>query len=169
MRSAALCRWGLAGLLGLGLSQSRATSVTPLTLTEQAKRAAIIVRAKVGTATTAKEGDVTYTVYPLTILESIAGDPKALPQAGDQPALYFLQGAQDLPKVSAGQEAFLLLYTGKLDSPVVGFNQGFYPVVSGSVAVGDPTAPALTGPITDPAITDPAKLRDALRAAKEGK
>ena len=145
----------LALAAALSANLGSATSTVPLTLNEQAKRADVIVRATIGTPTNAKEGDVSYTVYPLSILETIAGDIKNLPQSCDKPALYFLQGTLDLPQIGSGQEAFLLLYTKKMDSGLVGFNQGFYPVNNGSVAVGE--------------LTDPAKLRDALRAARESK
>lgn len=144
-------------VLALGLVQ--ATSVPKLSLTDQAKKAQIIVRATIGQPTNAKEGDVTYLVYPLTVKETVVGDAANLPQVDGKPALFMLQGTQDLPKITAGQEAILLLYSGKMDSPVVGFNQGFYPIAEGKLlpdtAAGD--------------ITDPDKLRDAIRAALGGK
>lgn len=177
--AAALTLWGA----GAG-----ATAVTPLTLAQQAQKAEVIVRATLGTPTTDKEGDVTYTVYPLTVTETIAGDAASLPQHMGQPALFFLQGVQDLPALSGGQEVFALLYARKADSPLVGFNQGLYPVTNGAVSVS-PTGVAATGTgagtsttsptsgttasgsaATAPAagtITDPAALRDAIRAARE--
>ncbi len=149
----------LAAALALGLplvGSSQATSVVPLTLTEQAKRAEVIVRATLGNPTPVKEGDVTYLTYPLNVLETVAGDDRALPQLAGKPALYFLQGAADLPTIPSGGEVFLLLYTQKLDSPVVGYNQGIYPLTAGKVSgAGD--------------ITDPTKLRDALKTARETK
>ena len=62
----------------------------------------------------------------------------------------------DLPAFAAGQEAVALLYARRLDSPLVGFSQGWYPVVGGKVTAGDREKP----------ITDPAALRDAIRAAR---
>ena len=179
--AAALTLWGA----GAG-----ATAVTPLTLAQQAQKAEVIVRATLGTPTTAKEGDVTYTVYPLTVTETIAGDAASLPQHMGQPALFFLQGVQDLPALSGGQEVFALLYARKADSPLVGFNQGLYTVTNGAVSVspaggaatsiGTGTGTSTTSPTsgttasgsaaTAPAagtITDPAALRDAIRAARE--
>lgn len=141
-------------LLTLGAAQ--ATSVAALTLEQQARKAEVIVRVTLGTAQTVKEGDVPYLVYPLEVKEVVAGDVANLPQVGGKPALYFLQGLQDLPKLSANQEVLALLYTRRLDSPVVGFNQGWYAIEDGKVKAGDPAKP----------ITDPAALRDALRAAR---
>ena len=184
MRRALLAGAATLTLWGAGAG---ATAVTPLTLAQQAQKAEVIVRATLGTPTTAKEGDVTYTVYPLTITETIAGDAASLPQHMGQPALFFLQGVQDLPALSGSQEVFALLYARKADSPLVGFNQGLYPVINGAVSVspggvaatgtgtGTTTSPtsgttASGSAATAPAagtITDPTALRDAIRAARE--
>lgn len=178
LRAAALSLWGA----GPALPGAGATAVTPLTLAQQAQKAEVIVRATLGPPTTSKEGDVTYAVYPLTVTETVAGDAASLPQYEGKPALFFLQGAQDLPSLSGGQEVFALLYTRKADSPLVGFNQGLYPVTNGAVAAspagavtaGSGTAapaPAATGaaaPATA-TITDPNALRDAIRAARENR
>lgn len=141
-------------LLTLG-TPAGATSTVPLTLAQQAQKAAVIVRGTLGPSSTVKEGDVTYTVYPLKVVETVAGDAAQLPQNGGQPALYFLQGVQDLPTLLPQQEAFWLLYTQKLDSPLVGFSQGFYPLNNGSISVGD--------------LSDPAKFRAAVLAARGAK
>jgi hypothetical protein len=129
-----------------------ATTAPPLTLTQQAKKADVIVRATLGPATSVKEGEVTWTVYPLTVTETVAGDAASLPQQDGKPALYLLSGTEGLPELRAGQEAFLLLYSRKLDSPVVGFTQGFYPIENGRVTrpgtgagVAASTAPASPG------------------------
>ena len=184
MRRALLAGAATLTLWGAGAG---ATAVTPLTLTQQAQKAEVIVRATLGTPTTAKEGDVTYTVYPLTVTETIAGDAASLPQHMGQPALFFLQGVQDLPALSGSQEVFALLYARKADSPLVGFNQGLYPVTNGTVSVSPGGVAATstgTGTITSPTsgstasgsaatapaagtITDPTALRDAIRAARE--
>lgn len=136
-----------------------ATTAPTLTLEQQAKKAQVIVRATLGTAQTVKDGDLTYLAYPLEVTEVIAGDPATLPQVGGKPGLFVLQGVQDLPRFAARQEALALLYAGRMDSPLVGFNQGWYPVVGGKV-----TAEGLAE-----ALTDPVKLRDALRAAREAR
>lgn len=179
MRRALLAGAAALSLWGAGAG---ATAVTPLTLAQQAQKAEVIVRATLGTPTTAKEGDVTYTVYPLSVTETIAGDAASLPQHMGKPALFFLQGVQDLPALSGGQEVFALLYARKADSPLVGFNQGLYPVVNGAVSVS-PAGSAATGAgsatgievaapsgaATGTTITTPTALRDAIRAARENR
>ncbi|PIG99031.1 hypothetical protein AMD26_007040 [Deinococcus sp. UR1] len=205
----------LAGLLGLGAAQ--ATVAPTLSLEQQARRAEVIVRATLGSPVDVRDGNVTYVAYPLTVTETIAGDPATLPRHEGAPALLFLKGASDLPQLRAGQDVIALLYSARMDSPLVGFNQGLYPVVNGSlvpgVALGTATpptsaAPASTAPASggatpapttapipapipapgstpggppadppaatpaDPAtplITDPAKLRAAILAAREAR
>ena len=142
----------LAALLA---ATAGATTAPPLTLAQQVAKAEVIVRGTLGAAVSVKEGEVTYLAYPLTVAETISGDAARLPQNDGKPALFFLQGLADLPELKSGQEVFALLYTRRQDSPLVGFNQGLYPVTDGKVSAGDAKAP----------ITDPAKLRDAIRAA----
>jgi hypothetical protein len=146
-------------LAALLVAAAGATTAPPLTLAQQVKKAEVIVRGTLGPAVTVREGEVTYLAYPLTVAETITGDAARLPQQGGKPALFFLQGLADLPELKSGQEVFALLYTRRQDSPLVGFNQGLYPVTDGKVSAGDVKAP----------ITDPAKLRDAIRAALEAK
>ncbi|WP_051655398.1 hypothetical protein [Deinococcus marmoris] len=146
----------LAALLA---ATAGATTAPPLTLAQQVGKAEVIVRGTLGTAVSVKEGEVTYLAYPLTVAETITGDAARLPQNDGKPALFFLQGLADLPNLKSGQEVFALLYVRKQDSPLVGFNQGLYPVTDGKVTAGDIKTP----------ITDPAKLRDAIRAALEVK
>lgn len=148
--------WWLVALL---ISAAGATTAPPLTLAQQVKKADVIVRGTLGPAVSVREGEVTYLAYPLTVAETITGDAARLPQNDGKPALFFLQGLADLPNLKSGQEVFALLYVRKQDSPLVGFNQGLYPVTEGKVAAGDAKTP----------ITDPAKLRDAIRAALEAK
>lgn len=184
--------------LGAACPAAQATSAPPLTLMQQAKKAEVIVRATPGTPTRLKEGEVTWLVYPLTISETVAGDAASLPQLEGKPALYLLAGVEDLPELRPGQEAFLLLYSGRMDSPIVGFSQGVYPIENGRVTrLGEtpeadlaPTTPGGAAPssaappagtatpdqpaaATAPAPTDPnaierdpARFRDALRAAR---
>ncbi|MPY66243.1 hypothetical protein F8S09_05955 [Deinococcus sp. SDU3-2] len=131
---------------------AQATTAPTLTLTQQARKAAIIVRATLGTSTRVTEGDVTWVVYPLTVGEAVVGDPATLPQREGKPALYLLAGLEGVPELRAGQEGFFLLYGGRLDSPLVGFSQGFYPIVNGQVtrpgATAADTASTGTGTVT---------------------
>ncbi|ACO45379.1 hypothetical protein DEDE109153_16545 [Deinococcus deserti] len=143
----------LASLLLTG-GLAAATTAPTLTLAQQAKKAEVIVRATLGAPVTVNDGEVTYIAYPLNITETVLGDAARLPQHEGRPALMFLQGLQDLPALKTGQEVIALLYARRLDSPLVGFNQGLYAVTDGKVNAGD--------------ITDPVKLRDAIRAAREG-
>lgn len=181
----------LAGLLGLGAAQ--ATVAPTLSLEQQARKAEVIVRATLGPPAEVRDGDVTYVAYPLTVTETIAGDPASLPRQGGAPALLFLKGLADLPDLRAGQDVIALLYSARLDSPLVGFNQGLYPVVNGSLvpgvtlaaapaapsAPGTPptsaatptaaTSPAATTPPPATVVTDPARLRAAILAAREAR
>nr|WP_221269861.1 hypothetical protein [Deinococcus budaensis] len=134
--------------LGTAPFPAGATTAPPLTLTQQAKKADVIVRATLGTATSVQEAGVTWTVYPLTVTETIAGDPASLPQREGKPALYLLAGVDGLPELRAGQEAFWLLYSRRLDSPVVGFSQGFYPIENGRVTRPGAATPAANSPTT---------------------
>ncbi|GGL07191.1 hypothetical protein [Deinococcus radiotolerans] len=138
-----------------GLCPAGATTAPTLTLAQQAQRAEVIVRATLGTPAEVKDGEVTYLAYPLTVTETIAGDPTRLPQQEGTPALFVLKGVDGLPELRAGLEVVALLYAARLDSPVVGFNQGLYAVTGGKVSAGT--------------ITDPAKLREALLSARGGK
>nr|WP_274704768.1 hypothetical protein [Deinococcus geothermalis] len=119
--------------MGAAPRGAQATTTPPLTLTQQAKKADVIIRATLGTPSTVKDGEVTWLVYPLTVTETVAGDPASLPQLDGKPALYLLSGVEGLPELRAGQDAFLLLYSQRLDSPIVGFAQGLYPVENGKV------------------------------------
>ncbi len=131
MKSARLILGLTAALLTLNPVQ--ATTFTTLTLTQQAKKAQVIVRATVGAPTTTQSAGVSWINYPLTVTETIAGDVASLPVREGKPTLMFLAGLQDVPALNSGQDVFLLLYTGTQDSPLVGFNQGAYPVVNGRV------------------------------------
>ncbi|MBX8465381.1 hypothetical protein K5D85_09485 [Deinococcus sp. RIT780] len=161
----------LAGLLGLGAAQ--ATVAPTLSLEQQARRAEVIVRATLGSPVDVRDGDVTYVAYPLTVTETIAGDPATLPRHEGAPALLFLKGASDLPQLRAGQDVIALLYSARMDSPLVGFNQGLYPVVNGSlvpgVAPGTATPPTSAAPAsTAPASTAPASTAPASTAPASG-
>ncbi len=164
MRAAFLRGALLAGLLGLGAAQ--ATVAPTLSLEQQARRAEVIVRATLGSPVDVRDGNVTYVAYPLTVTETIAGDPATLPRHEGAPALLFLKGASDLPQLRAGQDVIALLYSARMDSPLVGFNQGLYPVVNGSlvpgVALGTATPPTSTAPASAaPASTAPASTAPA--------
>ncbi|WP_019009725.1 hypothetical protein [Deinococcus aquatilis] len=159
-----------AALLTLttALTTGQASTFTELTLTQQAKKAQVIVRATVGAPTTTQSAGVSWINYPLTVTETIAGDVASLPVLEGKPTLMFLAGLQDVPTLNSGQDVFLLLYTGTQDSPLVGFNQGAYPVVNGRVtrwneaataaafAAEAPAQTVTTAPTTNPATGTPA-------------
>ncbi|THF68584.1 hypothetical protein E7T06_15920 [Deinococcus sp. Arct2-2] len=134
---------GLTAAL-LTLTTAQASTFTPLTLTQQAKKAQVIVRATVGSPTATQTGSgptaVSWINYPLTVTEIIAGDVASLPLREGKPTLMFLAGLQDVPTLNSGQDVFLLLYTGTQDSPLVGFNQGVYPVINGRVTLWNEAA-----------------------------
>ncbi len=118
----------------------QATTASPLTLEQQARKADVIVQATIGTPTTVTEGGQAYSVYPLKVSATLAGDAAQLPQlpggqGGGGPALYVLSGMELAPVFQSGQEAVLLLYKGRLDSPLVGFNQGAFLISNGLVSV----------------------------------
>ncbi|ADY26350.1 hypothetical protein Deipr_1199 [Deinococcus proteolyticus MRP] len=141
---------GVAGWLGLALSLGtvQAAVAPDLSLEQQARRAELIVRGSLGTPQTVIESSVTWRVYPLTLTETVAGDAGRLPRQAEQPALYVWSEAGDLPQWRTGQDAFFLLYTARLDSPLVGYNQGYYPVVDGKVELPGQSAPATQTPAT---------------------
>ena len=137
MRRLTLAALALSACL---LTSVQATTTAPLTLEQQAKKADVIVQATIGTPTTVTEGGQTYSVYPLKVSETLAGDVSLLPQlSGGQgasgPALYVLSSMELAPVFQSGQEAVLLLYKGRLDSPLVGFNQGAFLISNGLVNV----------------------------------
>ncbi|MCY1702469.1 hypothetical protein [Deinococcus sp. SL84] len=138
------------GWLGLALSLGtvQAAVAPDLSLEQQARRADLIVRGSLGTPQTVTESSVTWRVYPLTLTETVAGDAGRLPRQAEQPALYVWSEAGDLPQWRTGQDAFFLLYTARLDSPLVGYNQGYYPVVDGKVELPGQSAPAPQTPAT---------------------
>lgn len=160
----------LAAMAAFASMPAGATSAPTLTLAQLAKKADVVVRATLGAAVAVTEGGVAYQVYPLTVAETLAGDAASLPQYQGRPALYVMQGLADLPSLSAGQDVIALLYARRLDSPLVGFNQGLYVIASGKVGAATGT-PAATAPkdSAGKAITDLGALRDAIRAAREAK
>jgi len=167
-----------AALLTLttALTTGQASTFTELTLTQQAKKAQVIVRATVGAPTTTQSAGVSWINYPLTVTETIAGDVASLPVLEGKPTLMFLAGLQDVPTLNSGQDVFLLLYTGTQDSPLVGFNQGAYPVVNGRVtrwneaataaafAAEAPAQTVTTAPTINPATGTPATSTTATSA-----
>lgn len=133
MKRPAALLLGVLTAFSLGLPPAGAAGATALTLTQQAKKAEVIVRGTLGTSTRVKEGDVTWVVYPITVTETVAGDVATLPQTEGKPALYLLDGLEGLPQLRAGQEGFFLLYSRRFESPFVGFDQGVYPIENGQV------------------------------------
>lgn len=106
-----------------------------LSVAELSRKAQVIVRATVGAPLTIKEGEQNWRVYPLDILETLAGDAQALPKIKyqdkgavlEKPALWVYADPQEAPSPQGG-EAVLFLYAGRLDSPLVGFSQGLFTV-----------------------------------------
>ncbi|MFC6617681.1 hypothetical protein [Deinococcus radiophilus] len=128
--------WLAALALAVGsLGGAQAVVAPVLTLNQQASRAEVIVRGVLGAPQTGEDGQTSWRVYPLTITETVVGDVSDLPQQGSQTVLYVWADARDLPEWRTGQDAFFLLYTGRMDSPLVGYNQGYYPVVGGRVTL----------------------------------
>ncbi|SMB94711.1 hypothetical protein [Deinococcus hopiensis] len=132
---------------------AQTAAAPPLTLTQQAKKAEVIVRGTLGPSRQVKEGEVSWLVYPLTITETIAGDVATLPQLEGKPALYLLDSVEGLPTLRADQEAFFLLYARRQDSPFVGFGQGVYPVENGRVTRLDQEGLAVTSTPVPPSST----------------
>jgi len=157
-----------AAVLGAGLLPARATTAPTLTLTQQAKKADVIVRATLGLAKSVKEGDVTWMVYPLTVTETVAGDTASLPQTEGKPALYVLAGLEDGPVLRTGQEAFFLLYARRLDSPIVGFTQGVYPIENGRVTRLGTSAVADAGSTASTVATPGATVSGSSNTASPG-
>lgn len=168
-----------------------ATSVLPLPVTQQAQKAEIIVRARIGVPKTVKDSLNSWVAYPLVVSEVVAGELSKLPTFEGEPTLYVLANLQDGPPIRQGQEAFLLLYSTKLDSPFVGFNQGIFPIENNQVtrpgeklptttqtststtntaAASSPSAATTPDkPTADAIQRDPNKFRDELKAARGGK
>ena len=160
MRLVPLLRRGLA--LALLAGAALATSAPPLTLEQQARKAEVIVQATIGAPISVTENAQSYAVYPLKVSATLAGDAASLPQASGGPALYLLAGVEGQPTFSPGQEALLLLYKGRMDSPIVGFNQGVYLISNGQVS-----APA--GSKVLEKTQTPAELKAAIVAARVAK
>ncbi|AZI42006.1 hypothetical protein EHF33_03935 [Deinococcus psychrotolerans] len=139
----------LSAALVAGLSLAAATNAPKLSLEQQAVRADVIVRATVEASSSVQESGQTWTVYPLTILETVAGDAQSLPQYQNKPSLWVLSGVQDAPVLPSG-DSMLLLYKERYDSPLVGFNQGKYTLQS----AGGAAAKVVTGlPDGTPGVT----------------
>ena len=161
----------LSILAGLALwASAGATSYSPLTLTQQAKKAEVIVQATIQPPTSVMEDGLSYNVYPLKLSATLAGDAGQLPQLGGVPALYVLNSVDGAPVFQSGQEAVLLLYKGRLDSPLVGFNQGVYWLVNGQIVSGQLAGGQLV-PGSQPNASgprNPEELRAAIVAARAG-
>jgi len=126
---------------------AQATTLVPLTLSQQIKKADLVLYVRVlgvvqENRTLGKE-TLPWQVYTLEVLESLVGDASALTQKDGKPTLSILGGAdltlEGAPTLKAplgkdpGGEYILMLYKGSFDSPFVGFNQGVYPAVGGKV------------------------------------
>lgn len=153
----------LSAALLAGLSLAAATNAPKLSLEQQAVRAEVIVRATVETSSSVQESGQTWTVYPLTILETVAGDAQSLPKYQNKPSVWVLSGVQDAPSLSSG-DTMLLLYKERYDSPLVGFNQGKYSLQS--LGAGGAAAKVVTGlPDGTPGVTSSVPLSDTLPAS----
>ncbi|MBB6096769.1 hypothetical protein HNR42_000181 [Deinobacterium chartae] len=134
----ALIALPIAGLT----ATAHATTVLPLSLQEQAKRAEIIVHARISAVSDETRGDLPWRVYVLDVKEIIAGDPKELPQVSGAPSFAILGGnlsgqnvtLEGAPVLSAESEYILMLYKTPYDNPIVGFNQGVYFIQNGRVS-----------------------------------
>ncbi|AFZ68998.1 hypothetical protein [Deinococcus peraridilitoris] len=124
-----------AALLG---SVAQATVAPKLSLTEQARKAQVIVQARVAAVTAQERDGQRWTVYRLNLVETLAGNAASLPVIDNTPAMWVLEGVENAPTLRVNDEAVLLLYTGLMDSPVVGFNQGIYRIANARVEGGDP-------------------------------
>ncbi len=131
-------------LLAALLSSSAVAGFVPkLTLAQQAKKADLIVQARVTEIKPQTQGGQKWTVYALKVGETLSGSVADLPQLNGAPTLWVLDGLEGAPKLAVNDEAVLLLYKGLLDSPVVGVNQGVYLLQGGKVqgqSVSDPAA-----------------------------
>ena len=130
----------LAALLALS-SAAQAGTYQSHPLAEQARRAQVIVQASLDAPLTRDEDGQTWTVYPLRVSRTLAGDPASLPQLDGRPALYILAGLDDAPTFKAGDQAVLLLYQGKLDNPLVGYTQGVFRIQDGRLPDADNATP----------------------------
>ncbi len=133
-------RSALAALVALSAA-AQATVVRTYPLPEQARRAQVIVQASLDAPVTRDEDGQTWTVYPLKVTRTLAGDLGSLPQVDGRPALYLLAGMDDAPTFQPGEQAVLLLYAGKLDNPLVGFTQGAYRIQDGRVPAANGVTP----------------------------
>lgn len=129
-----------------------------LSVAELSRKAQVIVRATVGMPLTIKEGEQNWRVYPLDVLETLAGDAQSLPKVKyqdkgavlEKPALWVYADVQESPNVPSG-EAVLFLYSARMDSPLVGYAQGAF-VVSNSRVQGLPAGtPGAQGQAVQPA------------------
>lgn len=151
-------RFLMASLL---LGMAGATTLAPLDLADQVKKADLILHIKVKGIQVQNDNasDLPWRIYAFDVLETLLGDPKTLPASDDDktnglPTLAVLGGgdltlefAPELKPVNEEKgkewsgEYIVMLYKplskelGKnYDSPIVGFNQGIYSVQNGAVA-----------------------------------
>jgi len=129
----------LAALTAALVAPALATTVKTLTLAEQAKKADVIVHARISDVTTQTRDGVIWTAYRLAITETVTGDPSVLPSVENDPSVWVMAGLTDAPTFSVNDELIVLLYRGTFDSPVVGFNQGVYRIQGGKITGSDTT------------------------------
>ncbi len=124
----------------------------PLTFTQQAKKASVIVRIKLGLPINTKDSEVNYQAYPITVKETLAGDANTLPKYEGKPALFILAGLADMPQFNTEQELIAMLYSSKMDNPIVGFDQGLYLLKDGKISKFKTPVVTVVNVITVPAL-----------------
>jgi hypothetical protein len=150
-------------ILAMSASSAWATTITPLDLAQQVKKADLILHIKVKSVDTTQDSisELYWKVYSIEVLETLIGDSKILPPNTDDneklkglPTFAILGGGdlvlEGAPILKAfneekGQEwsgeYVVMLYKplssdlGKsYDDPIVGFNQGIYMVQNNTVS-----------------------------------
>lgn len=149
-------------------SSACATTITPLELSQQVKKADLILHIKIKLIDKEVENlsDLPWQTYAFEVVETLLGDPKTLPPSDNEKSqglpTFSILGGGDLILEGApilkpfneekGQEwsgeYIIMLYKplssdlGKsYDDPIVGFNQGIYLVQNNAVSTleGNPT------------------------------
>ncbi len=114
-----------------------ATSVQQLDLKAQVQRSVLAIVATVTARSYQQISGYPWTDYTLAIQDTLWGSASVLPTVQGNPALQILGGPTlvlvGAPKLKVNGQYVLLLYSGTMDDPVVGVNQGIYPVQGGEV------------------------------------
>lgn len=130
----------IAAFSGLMLASMpvQATTIRVLSLSDQARRADVIVHAAVADIQSETRNNLPWKVYTLKVLETLGGNSKDLPTSASLPSFAILGSdtllLEQAPTPIKGQEYIFFLYKTPYDSPIVGFNQGIYNVQDGRVS-----------------------------------